>query len=62
VAALEWGRSHEDTARDAYMNSKISNKMYQVDHTGEHICTEYPWLAASHDGLVEDPSEVEGSN
>jgi len=62
VAALEWGRSHEDTARDAYINSKMSIKTYQVHHTGVHISTEHPWLAASPDELVEDPSEVDGRN
>jgi len=55
-------RSHEDTARDAYINSKMSIRTYQVHRTGVHISTEHPWLAASPDGLVEDPSEVDGRN
>ena len=62
VAALDWGRSHEDTAREAYMNSNTGGDTYHIDRTGIHICTEHPWLAASPDGLVEDPSEVEGRN
>ena len=62
VAALEWGRSHEDTAREAYVNSNTSGETYQVDRTGIHISIEHPWLAASPDGLVKDPSEVEGRN
>jgi len=60
VAALEWGRSHEDTARTAYISNNTSGGTYQVDRTGIHICIKHPWLAASPDGLVEDPSELEG--
>ena len=62
VATLEWGRSHEDTAREAYVNSNSRGEAYQVDHTVVHISIEHPWLAASPDGLVEHPSEVEGRN
>ena len=62
VAALKWGWSHEDTLRDAYINSMMSIETYQVHHTGVHISTEHPWLAASPDGLVEDLYEEEGKN
>ena len=62
VAALDCGRSHEDTARKAYTNGNTSRETYHVDRTGIHICTEHPWLAAYPDGLVEDPSEMEGKN
>jgi len=60
VAALDWERSHEGTAREAYIRSNTSGETYQVDRTGIHICTQHPWLAASPNGLVEDSSEVEG--
>jgi len=60
VAALDWGRSHEDTAREAYIRSNTSGETYQVNRTGIHICTQHPWLAASPDGLVKDSSEIEG--
>ena len=60
MAALDWRRSHEDTAREAYIWSNTSSETYQVDRTGIHICTQHPWLAASPDGLVEDSSEIEG--
>jgi len=60
VAALEWGRSHEDTAREVYANSNTCGETYQVERTGIHISVEHPWLAASPDGLVDDPSEEVG--
>ena len=59
VKALEWGRSHEDIARSCYVNEKVATHgdSYRVVTTGIHVCMHKPWLAASPDGLVEDPSE-----
>ena len=59
AAALEWGRSHEDIARQTYITTKKEQfgQLYQVKKTGIHISVENPWLAASPDGLIEDPSE-----
>ena len=62
AAALEWGRSHEDIARQTYITTKKEQfgQLYQVKKTGIHISVENPWLAASPDGLIEDPSENDG--
>ena len=62
VPALEWGRSHEDIARQWYMNHKTTQfgSSYKVSKTGIHISTVDPWLAASPDGVVEDPTQAEG--
>ena len=62
IPALEWGRSHEDTARQWYVThmTKQFDPSYQVSITGIHISTMHPWLAASPDGVVEDPTQAEG--
>ena len=62
IPALEWGRSHEDTARQWYVThmTKQFGPSYQVSRTGIHISTTHPWLAASPDGVVEDPTQAEG--
>ena len=33
---------------------------YKVSKTGIHISTTDPWLVASPDGVVEDPTQAEG--
>ena len=60
ISALEWGRNHEETARTAYISAKTKGIAvpYQVLCTGIHISSEHPWLAASPDGLVKDPTET----
>ena len=62
VPALEWGQSHEDIAQQWYMNHKTTQfgSSYKVSKTGIHISTVDPWLAASPDSVVEDPTQAEG--
>ena len=62
VPALEWGKSHEEVARQWYIHQKTTQygPSYKVSKTGIHISTTNPWLAASPDGVVEDPTQVEG--
>ena len=62
VSTLEWEKSHEEVARQCYLQQKIlqHGPSYKVCKTGIHISTVNPWLAASPDGIVEDPSQVEG--
>ena len=59
LKALECGNSHEDAARSCYIKEKMTahGNSYKVVITGIHVCVSKPWLAASPDGLVEDPSE-----
>ena len=61
IKSLEWGKSHEDTARSCYIDEKMTahgnSYNYKIMTTGIHVCTSKPWLAVSPDGLVEDPSE-----
>ena len=59
LKASEWGKSHEDTARSCHINEKMTahGNSYKVVITGIHVCMNKPWLAASPDGLVEDPSK-----
>ena len=62
ATGLQWGRSHEEIARQSYITSKTEQfgESYLVQKTGIHISTINPWLAASPDGVIEDPSEPEG--
>ena len=62
VPALEWGRSHEEVARQWYLAQKTKQfgQTYHVSRTGIHISTTDPWLAASPDGIIEDPTQAEG--
>ena len=62
VPALEWGQSHEEVARQWYTHHKttLHGPAYKVCKTGIHISTTNPWLAASPDGVVEDPTQDEG--
>ena len=62
VPALEWGRLHEEVARQWYTAQKTQQfgPSYQVSRTGMHISTIDPWLAASPDGVIRDPTKAEG--
>ena len=62
ISVLEWGRNHEEAARTAYISvkAKETSLPYHVLRTGIHISSKRPWLAASPDGLVEDPTETSG--
>ena len=60
AAAIEWGTSHESNARESYIYEKQSKygESYKVSKTELFINIEQPWLAATPDGIVEDPSET----
>ena len=60
VKALEWRKSHEDTARICCINEKVAAHCdsYGVVTTGIHVCMHKPWLVTSPDGIVQDPSET----
>ena len=61
AAAIEWGTSHEGNARETILMRKSQHSdSYQVSQTGIFINTEHPWLAATLDGVVHDPSEPGG--
>ena len=53
--ALEWGKSHEDTAWCCIINKKLAThgNSCKVVTTGIHVYVGKSWLAGSHDGLVE---------
>lgn len=52
-ASTDWGRRKEDVARRAYV-AKVSEKhiSFECEAAGVHISTEYPFIAASPDGLI----------
>ena len=56
--ATDWGLLQEDVSRSEYLKLKQidSPAGYSVTKTGLVISLEHPWLAASPDGLVYDPS------
>ena len=62
VPVLEWGRSHEEVARQWYIaqKTKLFGPTYQVSRTGMHISTTDPWLAASPDGIIVDSTQAVG--
>ena len=60
AAAIEWGTSHEGNARETILMRKSHGDSYQVSQIGIFISTEHPWLAATPDGVVHDPSEPGG--
>lgn len=55
--ALEWGRSHEAQAIEAYKQKQkaAGNDGMTVCKAGFHICEQYPFLGASPDGCIHDP-------
>ena len=56
--ATDWGLLQEDVSRSEYLKLKQidSPAGYSVTKSGLVISLEHPWLAASPDGLVYDPS------
>ena len=60
IAALEWGKNHEEAARTAYISVKVKETSlpYHVLCTGIHISSKHSWLAVSPDGLVDDSTET----
>ena len=56
---LQWGRDHEEDARQAYSRAKGTS--VTLTHSGLVIDAEHDWLACSPDDLVQD-SSVEPEN
>ena len=55
--ATDWVLLQEDVSRSDYLKLKqIDSPGYSVTKSGLVISLEHPWLAASPDGLVYDPS------
>ena len=57
--ATDWGLLQEDVSRLEYLKLKQIDSPaagYSVTKSGLVISLEHPWLAASPDGLVYDPS------
>ena len=57
-AALEWGRNHEPIALELYKQNKMAtNSDIVISKFGLWISPEYPFLGASPDAAIYDPSE-----
>lgn len=53
TAAMEYGKTNEEVARQLYYHKyKTSHKRFKVSECGLIISEEYPYLGASPDGLV----------
>ena len=53
VPALEWGRLNEENARQQYYALASSQHInFQLQLSGLHIDTQYPYLGATPDGIV----------
>ena len=57
ATAIEWGTSHKSNARENYIYENRSKYGDSYMNYGLFINIEQPWLAATPDGIVEDPSE-----
>ena len=58
--ATEWGKKHESVAFQKYVEHQLSlghNGLVAVK-AGFVVCEEYPFLGASPDGFVHDPTDV----
>jgi len=53
---LQWGREHEEDARQAYLKAKGPTVV--LTHSGLVIDSEHGWLACSPDDLARDSSAV----
>lgn len=62
--ATRYGMLMEDTARTEYLTYQQQNKHPEVsvENCGLFVSCENPWLAATPDGLVHDPSEQASSS
>ena len=57
TAAMRYGNENENRAREDYLsNLRSTSPNAVVKKTGLHIPHQHPWLGASPDGLVTDPS------
>ena len=53
TAALRWGCEHEEVAQRKYLQlMSLSHRDFKVEESGFFICTDYPFIGASPDGLV----------
>lgn len=59
--ATEWGKHHESIAFDKYVEHQLRNGHAGLVavKSGFVVCEEYPFLGASPDGGVLDPSSVD---
>ena len=56
-AATRWGTHQEAESCSRYIQQKqLVSPDISVSSSGLVICSSYPWLAASPDGLVQDPN------
>ena len=58
---VEYGRMYEETAREEYVKYQNLNEhagLYYVCEAGFHIDESFPFLGASPDGSVYDPTEA----
>ena len=56
--ATRWGNLQEESTKEEYLKCKeLDSPEISTTHTGLVISIEHPWLAASPDGLVHDPTE-----
>ena len=55
--ATEWGIQQEEASREKYKEVMLTSSAdYSVVQCGLVVSVKYPWLAASPDGLVYDPT------
>ena len=54
LKATEWGCSHENLARELYLKANQQNHQnFRVLDNGLFINLEWPFIGASHDGIID---------
>ena len=61
TASMAWGRSNESVALEKYKQEKLAsgNEHLVVTQSGFWVSSDYPFLGASPDAAVYDPSELQ---
>ena len=54
IEAVKWGREHEKNAREDFVRTiSPRHENFTVKTSGLHVCKEFPYIAASPDGIVD---------
>ncbi|XP_053391673.1 uncharacterized protein LOC123543053, partial [Mercenaria mercenaria] len=62
-ASVKWGRTHEPAARRFYLkNARQQHSEITVTECGFIVCTDYPYLGCSPDGMIHCPHYMDNKD